>query len=463
MDRDFSGLRFGAFERRFSHRLGKFWDRVGVASRNFDVMDWLAPLGGVFLGAWWVGRKIGSWRAGLRVAAWSVGFWFFAWLFLVGRFSFLAWWKDGILGLNWSHLSWWLAALCVGATSGALSQKFSGKRPLVWATVCVLLVVPAIQTAKHASYTDQDVLDYELGFVEGTQVFTPSDDGTSIRLIGFKTEKVNFGLYDADEDDFSPFDNRNASWLGQAMPIVWNKIKRKTDGEVMSAINGGFFGAEFPHIAQHESPIVQNGVARYDSRVLEGDWPAQNAVFGWKRGPNGMKLSLVQDVAFADLEKRFDGALGGVRTLIRNGESLELKPGMGGTTLKCSRTSVAWKGNEFQILIVRDPDGEAASLRANNREKAGEKNLQVGGWNVRDVQEFWEEQDMENAVLFDGGESSQLAYAEVNDRLEIVHSSYHFTRTPFYLNQRPIRFVLPMLPPFEANGGVLNYFYVYRG
>ncbi len=173
-----------------------------------------------------------------------------------------------------------------------------------------------------------------------------------------------------------------------------------------------------------------------------------------------MKFSVVEDARFAELPAQFDGALGGVRALIVNGEARALKPGMGGTTLKCSRTSVGWQGARFYVLSVRDPDGEAASLRANQREKAGELNVQVGGWDARQVQQFWQSRGVGNAILFDGGESTQLAFRTGAGGVFNSHSSYHFTRTPLTIKGKPLRFVLPMLPNFEANGGVLNYFYV---
>ena len=425
------------------------WLSLGIALWSFApetlmLGDVWAPLCALFLGGWILGR------AGWKVGVCAVAFWFAAWLVLLGRFSLGGWWHDGILSLSWAHFLSWTAALAVSWGGGVVGARF--KRRLWIAAVALMLgglwgaqwlSGSAWRTAK----SDALIFSRE------------ENDGTQIRLLSYDLNAIDAGIYDADEDDARPYDDRNASWIGQAMPLVWRKIERATNGKTLCAVNGGFFGAQFPYIAFHEAPLVQSGVARYNSRVLEDDWPAQNCLMGWKRAQGKLRFSLVEDAPFATLTPRFDGALGGVRALIVGGQSLELKPGMGGTTLRCSRTSVAWKDDQLHVLSVRDPDGEKSSVRADKREKAGEANVQVGGWSARQVQQFWAERQMENAVLFDGGESTQLAFRAQNG-VTMTHSSYHFTRTPFTIKGKPVRFVLPMLPEFEANGGVLNYFYI---
>jgi len=332
-----------------------------------------------------------------------------------------------------------------------LGVRFSSKRAFMAAIMLALGGLWSVQWINSFTHRPNS---------EALILSRVENDGTQIRLLRYDLAKVDLGIYDADSDDAQPFDDRNATWLGQAMPMVWRKIENLTGGQTLCAVNGGFFGAEFPFLARHEAPIVQNGVARYDSQVLENDWPAQNCLLGWKRENGKTRLFVERDANFSQLARRFDGALGGVRALILEEKSLPAEPGMGGATLRCSRTSVAWKDGELFVLSIRDPDGEAASVRANKREKAGAVGVQVGGWDVRQVQQFWEKRGVQNAVLFDGGESTQLAFETGDGDVTMTHSSYHFSRTPIYLNRKPIRFVWPMLPPFEANGGVLNYFYV---
>ena len=418
----------------------------GFAPETLMIGDFWAPLCALFLASWVLKRHV--WR----LSACAVLFWLAAWLLLTGRFSLVGWWHDGLGNLGYGHFFAWWMAIFIAELGGALGVRARGKGPLRAATALALCGLWGAQALASSGYRNvkSDAL-----------IFAREElDGTQVRLLSYDLGAIAAGIYDADSDDARPFDNRNASWLGQAMPLVWRKIERENGGETLCAVNGGFFGAEFPFIGFHEAPIVHSGVARYDSRALENDWPAQNCLLGWKRASGNLKFSIVEDARFADLSRQFDGALGGVRALIVNGQARELKPGMGGTTLKCSRTSVGWQANKFYILSVRDPDGEAASLRANKREKAGERNVQVGGWDARQVQQFWQEQGVENAVLFDGGESTQLAFRTSEGSVFHSHSSYHFTRTPFYINDKPLRFVLPMLPNFEANGGVLNYFWV---
>ena len=409
--------------------------------------DWWAPLCALFLGGWSLKR------AGWKIGALAVAFWLVVWLLLVGRFSPLGWLFDGLGNLTWAHFLSWSAALFVAFAGGVLGARFRSKGAFGAALALILVALWSAQWLDSSAY--REVKNKALIFSR------EQNDGTQIRLLAYDLRTINAGIYDADSDDARPHDDRNATWLGQAMPLVWRKIERRSGSRTLCAVNGGFFGAEFPYLARHEAPIVSDGIARYDSRVLETDWPTQNCLLGWKRANDKLQFSIVEDAEFGGLTPRFDGALGGVRALIVDGQARELKPGMGGTTLKCSRTSVAWQAGEFYVLSVRDPDGEAASLRADKREKAGEIGVQVGGWNAHQVQQFWASRGVENAVLFDGGESTQLAF-QTSSGVFNSHSSYHFTRTPFCINRKPVRFVLPMLPGFEANGGVLNYFYLVR-
>jgi len=90
------------------------------------------------------------------------------------------------------------------------------------------------------------------------------------------------------------------------------------------------------------------------------------------------------------------------------------------------------------------------------------RSVQVGGSNVAQVQQFWQQRGATDAVLFDGGESGQIAYRNDQGRWRWIHSSYHLSRTPLFLHGHPLRAVLPMLPPTLANGGVLNWFFIRR-
>jgi hypothetical protein len=149
--------------------------------------------------------------------------------------------------------------------------------------------------------------------------------------------------------------------------------------------------------------------------------------------------------------------LGGVRPLRVDGNSVPLQPGAGATTLKCSRTSIGWSadGNQFYILVVYDPESEGTSQM---RRRMGWP--YEGGWDVRDVQKFWEQKNVPFALLFDGGESTQLAYRQADGSTHEVASGYQYSTTLGYLSHRPLLLTLPILPPAEAHRGVLNYLYV---
>ena len=252
-----------------------------------------------------------------------------------------------------------------------------------------------------------------------------------------------------------PFDDRNTTWLGQSIDFVFDKVQRRERArgrDVICMVNGGFFGADNSWISFHEAPLKFDGVARYDSRILEKDWPQQSWTFAISRANGKPRFHILPDIKFSDL-KNYETVLGGVRALRVNGKSLELKPGIGNLKLRTSRTSIGWSADsdKFYVLSVRDPDGEAAS----NAQKAA--GFQTGGWDIGQVQQFWTKQKVPNAVLFDGGESTQIAYGGKNPI--IVRSGYMLGKTLSYWNQRPLRVTFPLMPP-EMNGGVLNYFYI---
>ena len=420
------------------------WGSLGIAlglnPESLQTLDSLAPLLAIACAGFWLGLN-SSWRAGFVAAFPVLGFYGLMQVFTATRFQ-LEFWRDGFLQLSFAHLFWWMLAVVIALTGACCGSK---AKP------------------RFAAFIP---LPLALILVTGAQLATPFDtrasyeaDGTSVRLLQFDLRTVDFGVTDADFEDSRPFDNRNTTWLSLAMPRVWSGVA--SGGEPLCIVNGGFFGADGPLIAQHEAPLKTPAASLYDVSTLQEDWPRQNVTLAWKRSANETKPQILRDASFSDLA-RFDGALGGVRVLITNGNSEVLKPGMGGTTLKCCRTSVAWNARteEFWVLGVRDPDGEASSVSGNQIEKKTGRKVQVGGWDVRQVQEFWQHKGATDAVLFDGGESGQIAYRTPEGAWRWIHSSYHLSRTPGFLRGRPLRAVLPMLPPTLANGGVLNWFYI---
>lgn len=416
---------------------------LGAHPESLQVIDWLAPSLSLFLLSWLLGRGH-SWRAGCVVVLPNIVFWFLVHTAITSRFL-PEFWRDTVEQLRLEHLLWWSLAIAICLAGAALGARFSTSKAMVGLVPVTFLIVSFVQWLSPRA--------------SGVQI---EPDGTSVRLLSFDLRQVTMGLYDADSDDSHPFDDRNATWLGQAMPTVWSKIAAGEKREPLCVINGGFFGATGPLIGLHEAPLSTHGVTHYKSSILDNDWPEQNATLAWRRVNGLTRLLILRHAAFDDLRK-YDGALGGVRVLIEDGKLSNTKPGMGGATLKCSRTTIGWNRhtNQFWILSVRDPDGEASSTRDNQIEKKSRRGgVQKGGWDVTQVQTFWQTHGATDAVLFDGGESGQIAERDFRGRWQWTHSSYHLTRTPGFWNQRPLRFVLPMLPPTIANGGVLNWFYV---
>ena len=452
--------------------LFSLWANFGVAlglhPESALTLGWFAPCASLFLAAWWSGRANKNWRSGVFVGLFCVGFWVLVHFYLTTRFS-PAFFADGLTQLRKEHFGWWIFALFLGAVGGFLGARFRA-RPFGWTLGALIFL--GMWSAQLVwgfdSYNSLAPWDFSDGGpflgkqaeVGEAKTFFPQPDGTTIHFLRFDLKRIKLGIYDADSDDSRPFDDRNATWLGQPLGRVSQKIAARDGKTPLCVINGGFFGNAPWWIGTHEAPIIQNGRAHYDSRVLQTDWPQQAATLVWQRENGVETLQIKRKVAFEALS-RFDGALGGVRVLRQSGRDADLKPGMGGTTLKCSRTSLGFDSQNLWILSVRDPDGEASSVRANKWEKAhpGATKIQVGGWDVAQVQKFWREREIPNAVLFDGGESTQIG-TDYGSGLQTVHSSFHFSRTLGFWKQKPLRLVLPMLPPEQANGGVLNWFYV---
>lgn len=153
--------------------------------------------------------------------------------------------------------------------------------------------------------------------------------------------------------------------------------------------NGGFFGASGYSVAHHEEPIVQDGRVLYNVDLLrpkdQGWFFAVNSSTSVIAGQP--RFSMLPSIPWGKLGN-YQTVLGGVRPLRVDGNSIPLKPGAGATTLRCSRTSVGWSadGDKFYILIVYDPDSEAASQFQRKMHW-----FHAGGWDVSDVQKFWEQ------------------------------------------------------------------------
>jgi hypothetical protein len=88
------------------------------------------------------------------------------------------------------------------------------------------------------------------------------------------------------------------------------------------------------------------------------------------------------------------------------------------------------------------------------------KYRQTGGWNVARVQKFWEDQGVSNAVLLDGGDSTQVSYASGANSFTTVRSGYLLSQTLGYWRDLPLRLYLPMLPASQSHNGVMSYLFI---
>jgi hypothetical protein len=288
----------------------------------------------------------------------------------------------------------------------------------------------------------------------------PTADGTVFYLLTLDTASPSGVLpYDCDQDyeESRRGQDLNTTFLGRDLAsLIANLNVRlsERDKSVVCMVNGGFFGESGWSVAHHEEPMAFEGKAYYPVDLLR---PRDQAAFFIGTDVQGhLHFSLASSITVDEMKKT-DFVLGGVRPLRIEGKSLPLAPGAGGTGLRCSRTSIGWSadGNKLYILVVHDPDGELASQIQRCMHWT-----QTGGWDVHEVQRYWEQQDVPNAVPFDGGESTQLAFLQPGDRYHVLDSGCQYSFTVGYLFQRPLVAAFPILPPSEAHRGVLNYLFV---
>jgi len=432
---------------------------LGLPPRIIPPAEWLAPLVGIAGGALLVGRGHRGWLAGLWLAAGLVLLWAVTWCIIMDGGNLLLWGREALPKLTGLHLLAWALALCTGALAGHASNRLAmrprGIAQGIGGLCCVFLFVPLITacfTARPATGT------LAPGVTVRQEPFTP--DGTALTLVTAdlaKNPRLTVGVYDCDLDDVNPGDDHNATWLPMSLPFALPRIRAQAhrQGEtVLCACNGDFF-YNLIWRGSHLVPIVVNGQAYYNVHGLfsrEQDWQ-----LGFRREGGRLRFVLEHDFSWPRWQTEFETALGGVRPLRVAGESLELKPGNGNTRLRCARTSLGWSADSSHcyLLIVEDLDGEGPGMIQKKRDPQ----RQTGGFDMRQLQQYWERLGVPNAVVFDGGDSTQFVY-HANGADHFLHSGYLLSTTLGYLNQRPIRLFAPLLPPQFDHVGVMNYLYL---
>lgn len=256
-------------------------------------------------------------------------------------------------------------------------------------------------------------------------------DGCSLDLIEFdfkENPNLRFSIYDQDQDDAEPFDNRT-DYFPRGVGRIVGHLNRKE--KVLAAWNGLFFGYDRgpdsppKGWANHIGPVVLNGKPYFN--VGRHRW-----TFGVKDGR--FKAAFKPDLK--QLARQFDFAADGAQLLIQGGKSLRIQPfqdsidkkrvedtaGDVGAIpivdwMKTSRTSMAWSedGRYFWVLVVVEADHEVGSKLATKYGK-----VDPSGWTLMDLQMFWEKRGAWGAINSDGGVVTQLALRLPDPSYEVI-------------------------------------------
>lgn len=291
-----------------------------------------------------------------------------------------------------------------------------------------------------------------------------SPDGTVVELFDFDFQNnpnLRLELYDQDEDDAKPFDNKSKFWdrgVGQVTRHL-NKIGR---GRVVAAWNGLFF--QYANgVGGHVAPVVLDGKALYNVGVVR--W-----AFGVKYEKNGPVFKAIRLPEFGTLAKEFDFAAEGASYLIRRAQPLRLEPfpepgedpfppsKVPGPDdagfvrrvdhIRTSRTSMGWSedNRHFYLLIVKDAGAEAASLQGLRHRLPP-----MGGWTVADLQRFWQSFGAWGAINIDGGDVTQMTALRPDGKYDMVPPRWTHPK---------MRIVLPSDCAGAPPGGSMMYFFV---
>lgn len=297
-----------------------------------------------------------------------------------------------------------------------------------------------------------------------------SPDGTLLDLLEFDftaNPRLRLELYDQDEDDAAPFDNRVAYWpLGVAAAV--QHLDQAGRGPVLAAWNGLFFGTDSGNwgpegVGHPVAPVVLRGQVRHN--VGNHRW-----TFGVKQQSDGPEFKLFHLPDRATLAREYTFAAAGAPCVLREGQPLRVEPIPGPDSpsrpspvpstpeeagyipgvdhIKTCRTSLGWSrdSRKLYLLVVKEPDHELAS-RIDQRFG---KPMQ-GGWSLADIQRFWQARGVWSAVNLDGGNVTQLLYQR---------SDRHYELVPPRWSSSELRKTLSPDLKGAPEGGTLMYFYV---
>lgn len=288
-------------------------------------------------------------------------------------------------------------------------------------------------------------------------------DGCSLDLLEFDFQEntgLRFGIYDQDQDDAKPFDNRADYFPRGVGQIVGHLNKKK---QILAAWNGLFFGYDRGPSsppggwANHIGPVVLEGKTYHNVGRHRWTFGVKNQRFKALFKPNREQLA-----------SEFDFAADGAQLLIREGKPLRILPFQDSIQrkrvhdtaddagsiplvdwMKTSRTSMAWsKDNRyFWVLFVVEKDHEVGSKLATKYGHAD-----PSGWTLYDLQKFWQLREAWGAINSDGGVVTQFALRHRNSSYEVISSQQ---------SGQPGRQIYKNLSK-TPNGGSLLTFYVYE-
>ena len=274
-----------------------------------------------------------------------------------------------------------------------------------------------------------------------TRWFQTATDGTSLELFQFDFKEnphLRFEIYDQDEDDAKPFDNR-VDYFEQGVGKVTQHLNDLKRGPVLLAWNGLFFAFQkTPDSpahgwATHIGPVVLDGRAHYNVGTHRWFFGVKYGFAGWPQ------FRVLHTPTLDGAAAHFDFGADGAQCLVWNGKPLDLQPMPQPTDppikqpapstkeqsgyipvidfLKTSRTSMGWsKDSRFlYVLIVAEPDTETGSIQQLRLGAA-----QSAGWTLADLQRFWMKLGVWCAVNSDGGAETQRTWLRPDGRYELL-------------------------------------------
>jgi len=452
----------------------------------------------VFASCAFVARRTGRWWNGVLMALVIVLLNWCGWVFVSSRFRLPDAFTVGIFGVGGRQLLWWVALLLFGTFAALVGTGFRLRPPrigsrqpssaplILVAWFLGLLVCVAAASAQRSldrntwvfqsadnsplilSRYFQQIRSKQSSDVVGANHMRAMSetDGTQFDLFLFDMRwGLKAGLYDLDQHDSNPGDNRNYSFHGfnaaRSLPAIERAAGIDKPRRVLAVINGGAFdpgaGSSWP--AKHLSSVIYRGGVCY---VV--DRPAWTLAL---RGAGDLKMSLSYARTAHDLPRTASYGICDVQALLAGGRSVPGRPMPRQDVLETSRTSIGWDGkSRLYVLIVHDPDGEADSLRQTV------SGAQTGGWDLAHLRTFWRDMGVPYAVNLAGGDSSQMVYQwrrNLRRGARLIPGSGYafipsneFAVTVAYWNDRPVRMAIPTVPTHVMSRGSLNYIYLWR-